>query len=237
MFGKKTAHDVSAIVVAGGKGERMGGELPKQFMEVLGKPVLSYTIHALSACPEVAEIIIVTLGDYLVFCKDLVDEFAFRKVTSIICGGKQRQDSVYNGLLELSESVRYVVVHDGVRPLVQPETISACIAEAKRYGAAAAAVKAKDTVKIADANQMITGTADREGLWFVQTPQVFEKDLLLEAHRRALADQYTATDDCMLVERLGQPVKLVKSEYENIKITTPQDLFIMEGLLGGDGEL
>ncbi len=236
MFGKKAARDVSAIIVAGGKGERMGGELPKQFMEVLGKPVLSYTIHALSLCPEIAEIIIVTLGDYLVFCKDLAEEFGFQKVTKIICGGRERQDSVYNGLLELPETARYVVVHDGVRPLVRAETISACIAQAKQFGAAAAAVKAKDTVKTADSNQMITGTANRENLWFVQTPQVFEKKLLLEAHRRAIEDQYTATDDCMLVERLGQPVKLVTGEYENIKITTPQDLFIMEGLLEGEEE-
>lgn len=233
MFRKKSA-PVSAIVVAGGKGERMGGEVPKQFMEVMGKPVLSYTIHALSACPEISEIIIVTLGDYLVFCKDLVDEFRFQKVSKIICGGKQRQDSVYNGLLELSEDVRYVAVHDGVRPLVEPGIVSACIAAAKQHGAAAAAVKSKDTVKITDNEQMITATADRETLWFVQTPQVFERELLLEAHRSAIEAQVHATDDCMLVERLGRPIKLVEGNYENIKITTPQDLFIMEGLLNGD---
>ena len=220
----------TAIIVAGGVGNRMNSDIPKQFIEVLGKPIIAYTINSLSKCHEIDNIIIVTLSDYLVFCKDVVEEFGFKKVSKIVRGGKTRQESVLNGLKELDDDVDIVVIHDGARPMIDEETISSCIESACEFGCAAVGVKTKDTLKLVNCDGFIEGTADRENLWQVQTPQVFRKDIIVSVH--ASADDKTATDDCMLAENAGYKVKMVEGKYENIKITTPQDIYIMKGLLG-----
>lgn len=219
----------AAVIVAGGTGNRMNSDIPKQFIEVLGKPIIAYTINAISNCSDIDEIIIVTLPEYLVYCKDLIEDFGFNKVSKIVCGGSTRQESVFNGLKELSEDTDIVAIHDGARPLINSETITKCINAACEFGCAAVGVKMKDTVKVVDSEGIIEYTADREKLWQVQTPQIFKKDIIVNLHNESNA---LATDDCYLAEKAGYKVKMVEGEYENIKITSPQDIFIMKGLLG-----
>ncbi len=223
----------AAIIVAGGVGSRMKLDIPKQFAEVMGKPVIAYTINAFSSCRAIDEIIIVTLPDYLVYCKDVADDFGFDKVTKIVSGGATRRESVYKGLLE-ADGADIVAIHDGARPLIDSDTIAQCIASAQRYGCAAVGVKMKDTVKSVNEDGFIEFTADREKLWQVQTPQCFKKDLILKLHAEAHQSGTDATDDCMLAESAGYSVKMVEGKYENIKMTTPQDIYIMKGLLGGE---
>ena len=222
----------SAIIVAGGVGNRMNSDIPKQFLEVLGKPVIAYTINAISKCKDIDEIVLVTLPDYIVFCKDIVDEFQFSKVSKIVCGGATRQESVYNGLREMSEDTDVVVIHDGARPLIEPDVIRESVLSALEFGCAAVGVKMKDTIKVVDADGYIVSTADREKLWQVQTPQTFRKEIIKSLYEDASNSSKQFTDDCMLAESVGYRVKMIEGSYENIKITTPQDIFIMKGLLG-----
>lgn len=222
----------SAIIVAGGVGNRMNSDIPKQFLEVLGKPIIAYTINAISICKDIDEIVLVTLPDYIVFCKDIVDEFQFNKVSRIVCGGTTRQESVHNGLRELSDDTDVVVIHDGARPLVDPDIISESVHSTLKFGCAAVGVKMKDTIKVVDSDGYIVSTADREKLWQVQTPQTFKKDVILSLYEYASNSNEQFTDDCMLAEAAGYKVKMIEGSYENIKITTPQDIFIMKGLLG-----
>lgn len=229
---RKSKIKSTAIIVAGGTGTRFGSEIPKQFMEVLGKPVISYTINAVSMCKDIDNIILVTLPEYIVYCKDIVDTFGFKKVKKIVCGGKTRSESVYNGIKELDDSCDIVVIHDGARPLIDTDTISKCIASAFEHGCSAAGVKMKDTVKISDSDNFIESTANREKLWQIQTPQTFRKDIVLSLHEDAHSKKISTTDDCVLAENAGYRVKIVEGKYENIKITTPQDIYIMKGLLG-----
>jgi len=228
---KKAFNKSTAIVVASGTGSRMGSEIPKQFIEVMGKPIISYTLNSLSKCSDIDDIIIVTLPEYLVYCKDVVDAFNFKKVSKIVCGGQTRSQSVFNGLNELDDSCDMVVIHDGVRPLIDSDTVSKCISAAVKYGCAAVGVRMKDTIKFVE-DGFIEGTVDREKLWQIQTPQVFKKDLILSFYKNADINSISATDDCALAERAGYKIKIVEGKYENIKITTPQDIFIMKGLLG-----
>jgi 2-C-methyl-D-erythritol 4-phosphate cytidylyltransferase len=155
-------------------------------------------------------------------------------VQALIAGGQTRQASVQNGIRALSADVDFVIVHDGVRPFVTDETIFACLTAADAYGAAVAAVPVKDTIKVANADCFVLETPTRGRLWAVQTPQVFRKSLLEEAHQIAQQRQLTATDDAALVEQLGFPVKLVQGSYANLKITTQVDLQIAEVLLEND---
>ena len=230
---KKTCLKATAIIVAGGTGSRMGSEIPKQFLEVLGKPVISYTLNAFSKCDEITDIIIVTLPEYLMYCKDIVDTFGFKKVRTIVPGGCNRCESVRNGLKEVKDDCEIVAVHDGVRPMIEPKVISNAIITASEYGCAAVGVKMKDTIKVADNNGFISHTADRDMLWQIQTPQVFKKDIINALYEDFSNDSIVATDDCFLAEQAGYKIKIVEGSYENIKITTPQDIYIMKGLLGG----
>lgn len=228
---RKGSVKTAAVIVAGGVGNRMKSDVPKQFIEVMGKPIISYTINALSKCEDIDEIIIVTLPEYLVYCGDVVKNFGFEKVTKIVSGGKTRQESVRNGLKELSDDVDIVAIHDGARPLIDVKTISECIKNAVKFGCSAPGVKIKDTVKSSDDDGFIERTVSREKLWLIQTPQVFKKEIICSLH---FADtENGATDDCSLAENGGYKVKIVEGSYENIKITTPQDIYIMKGLLGG----
>lgn len=229
---KKNRIKTSAVIVAGGVGSRMKSDIPKQFMEVLGKPVIAYTINAVSLCKDIDEIVVVTLPEYIVFCKDVVDEFGFKKVSKIICGGSTRQESVYNGLCEINKDAEIVVIHDGARPLIEPDAISNSIHMAIQHGCSAVGVKMKDTIKLVSVDGYIESTADREKLWQVQTPQTFKKDIIISLYENLLDSDKVFTDDCMLAESEGYKIKMVEGSYENIKITTPQDIFIMKGLLG-----
>lgn len=230
MF-NKSKPKVSALIVAGGVGSRMGADIPKQFLELSGKPVIAYTIEAFSKCSAVDEIVIVTLEDYIVFCKDIVDTFGFSKVKSIVAGGDTRQKSVYKGLSVVTGE--YVLIHDGARPFIRDEVIKECVKTVVDGCACAVGVKVTDTLKIADDNKIIMSTPDREHMYFIQTPQAFNTAEICEAHKHASENGFNGTDDAMLYERLGKMVKVVEGDYTNIKITTPIDIAIMEAYIKG----
>ena len=228
MF-KKKREKISALIVAGGVGSRMGADIPKQFVEVLGKPVIAYTIDAFECNKDVDEIVIVTLEDYIVFCKDVVDSFNFSKVKSIISGGKTRQESVYNGLKEITGE--YVLIHDGARPLVSQAVITSCINTLLSGCACAVGVKVNDTLKIADNDKVIKSTPDRAHMYAVQTPQCFKTEEIIKAHKSAAESGFSGTDDAMLYERIDGKIKISEGDYSNIKITTPIDIAVMEAYL------
>lgn len=221
-----------AIIVAGGVGKRIGeGNLPKQFLTLGDKPILVHTIEKFERCALIDEIIVVAPEDYLGHCSQaIVDHYSFNKIKRIVCGGDERQTSVYKGLKGCSNNTLIVAIHDGVRPLISPEKISESIKLCLQKKAVILAVPIKDTIKRVEDGSVIT-TLDREKLWLVQTPQVFEYKLILDAYEKASEDGFVGTDDSALVERLGYEVTVLEGEYENIKITTAEDLVIAEKLL------
>ncbi len=221
----------SAIIVAAGKGARMKAEINKQFINIIDRPVLAYTLEAFEACELIDEIIIVTREEDIILCKEIVDISELVKVTKIVVGGKERQESVYKGLQEIDHRATIVAIHDGARPLILPEHIESSIEEVKEHDAVAVGVKVKDTIKVVDGQQNITSTLDRDMLWAVQTPQTFKVELIKNAHQKAIDENILATDDCMLVEQMGIKVKLIKGSYDNIKITTPEDILFAEAII------
>ena len=222
---------VKALIAAGGRGERIGGILPKQFIEIKKKPVLAYTVEKFEKCELIDEIILVVPEDYMSFCSyNIVDVCDFKKVKRILSGGKERQDSVYKGLLALSKDTDIVLIHDGVRPFISTEKIGKSIEMCKKEKAVILALPVNDTVKRVDEEYVVT-TLDREKLWIAQTPQTFEYKLILEAYKKAMEDGFTGTDDSSLVERLGFKVRVLEGESQNIKITTQEDLVLAKRIL------
>ncbi len=222
---------VKALIAAGGRGERIGGILPKQFVEIKKKPVLAYTVEKFENCELIDEIILVVPEDYMSFCSyNIVDVGDFKKVKRILSGGKERQDSVYKGLLALPKDTDMVLIHDGVRPFISTEKIGESIERCKKEKAVILALSVNDTVKRVDEEYVVT-TLDRDKLWIAQTPQTFEYRLILEAYKKAIEDGFTGTDDSSLVERLGFKVRVLQGESQNIKITTPEDLAFAERIL------
>lgn len=219
---------VGAIVVAAGESRRMGGQ-DKIFATVLGRPLLSYSIDAMEVNPHVQEIVLVLPASKIEAGWCLVEGGSWRKVTHICPGGERRQDSVRCGLERLSPC-HWVVVHDGARPCLDPELVSLGLEAAAETGAAVAAVPAKDTIKQATSTGLVVRTLDREGLWMVQTPQVFRYSLLVDSHQNYSTD---VTDDAAMVEGLGHRVKVFTGSYANLKVTTSDDLVIAESLLRG----
>lgn len=223
--------NVGAIVAAAGLGARMGTQHPKQFVPIAGKPVLVWTLGAFERCPVIEEVCLVVREQEIDRVARLVADYSLRKVTAVIPGGEVRQDSVYNGLLALA-GVEIVVVHDGVRPLVLPESITSAVAAARDTGAATLATKVQETVKIVQEG-VVVRTVDRAPLWTVQTPQAFRYALLRSAHEQARAAGVVGTDDAMLVERLGGQVRAVEGQIDNLKISTAGDLALAEAVLTG----
>jgi len=222
---------VKALIAAGGRGERIGDILPKQFMEIKKKPVLAYTVEKFEKCELIDEIILVVPEDYMSFCSyNIVDVCDFKKVKRILSGGKERQDSVYKGLLALSKDTDIVLIHDGVRPFISTEKIGKSIEMCKKEKAVILALPVNDTVKRVDEGYVVT-TLDRDKLWIAQTPQTFEYKLILEAYKKAMEDGFTGTDDSSLVERLGFKVRVLEGESQNIKITTQEDLVLAKRIL------
>ena len=226
--GKRTA----AIVLAAGSGKRMGTSVHKQYLLIKDKPVIYYTLQAFEAS-DVDDIILVTGADEIDYCREtIVEKYGFKKVRAVIAGGKERYDSVYEGLKALSDC-DYVLIHDGARPLISRALINANITCVQEEKACVTAVPAKDTIKVADNQGYVADTPDRSKLWQIQTPQTFSYALVLEAYRkRAEAGDDTVTDDAMVVEKYANhPIYLLKGDYRNIKITTPEDLIIAEAFL------
>lgn len=220
-----------AIVPAAGLGRRMGGRQKKTYLALAGLPVLAHTLGALEACAAITSIIVVTAPGDEEFClREVIEPAGIHKVTAVLPGGKTRQDSVAIGLASVPDTASVVIVHDGARPLVTVDIIERTIAAAEAKGAAIAAVRVKDSIKEVSKG-VVTKTLARDTLRAVQTPQAFDRELLGRAHKRALQDGFIGTDEASLVERLGVEVTVVEGSYENIKITTPEDLLVAESIL------
>ena len=220
---------VSAVIVSAGNSTRMGG-INKQFLELDGMPVIAHSISAFQKCEYVDEIVIVTRESDIEEIKNLINKYSFTKVSSVVCGGETRQLSVFNGIIKTSNDAQIVAIHDGARPLVSVKIIEETIKATAEYGAAATGVKVKDTVKVVDDNDNIIDTPDRAYMRFIQTPQVFDKKLYLDAVV-SVENSKDFTDDCKLLEAYGKTVKFVDGDYENIKITTPEDIELAENYL------
>jgi len=229
---------VSVIIAAAGKGTRMNSDINKQYINICGVPVLARSIGVFQECKLINEIIVVVNKDDIIFCKkNIIDTYEFTKVTQIVAGGDSRQKSVLNGLNAVNKDTEIVLIHDGARPFVKQEIIIDSITSAMNFGAACVAVPVKDTIKRSvgkDGQDFITETIPRETLWLVQTPQAFRYSLIREAHIKAYEEGFEGTDDSILVERLGVPVKIVMGRYDNIKITTWEDLIIGEAILSNE---
>ncbi len=219
----------TAIILAAGKGKRMGTSVSKQYLELQGYPILYYTIRAFEDS-VVDNIVLVTGSEETEYCrKNIVDYYKFNKVKAIAIGGKERYDSVHAGLKMIKEtglSTDIVLIHDGARPFVTDKIIEDTIKVAAECGACVAAVKAKDTIKLADTEGFIGSTPDRNNVWQIQTPQTFSYNLIKDAYDMVLrCSAEGITDDAMILEKYGDyRIKLVESSYDNIKITTPEDL-------------
>lgn len=227
-----------AVIPAAGLGKRFSHEKKKTFYAISGKPVIIHVLETFQRCDKIDEIIPVFKEDELLFGSELIEQYGITKVKRIVPGGRERQDSVYNGIKVLDENVSVVVIHDGVRPLIETGIIENAITELKNCDGVIVAVPVKDTIKEqSQAPGSLTGelsvkrTLDRRVLWSVQTPQVFLRTKIQEAHEKASAEGHYATDDAALIERYGGKVKIVTGSYRNIKITTPEDTAIAEALL------
>ena len=224
LFGRKKERGprCAAVVAAAGSSTRMGGE-DKLLLPLGEQPVLVHTLRALELCPHISEIVVVTRRESIVPVGQLCRDCGFQKVTKVIPGGATRTESVLSGVRETGDRADLIAIHDGARPLVSQTLLESVITRAAQCGAAAPAVPVKDTVKRAR-DGVVTETLERSELYAVQTPQVFQADLIRGALERALEERAVLTDDCSAVERLGVGVALTEGDYRNLKITTPEDL-------------
>ena len=199
----------------------------KQFYSLGGKPILAHSLDKFETCPLIRSILLVVGEEDMDYClKEIVERYGFRKVSQIVPGGKRRQDSVKNGIDALPKDADIVAIHDGVRPFVTKAMIEDTIHSAVRHGAVALAMPLKDTIKVSNPDGTVLKTLDRESLWQIQTPQTFQVNVIKEAYYRAAEDGFVGTDDASLVEHLGVKVHILPGSYMNIKITTPEDLFL-----------
>ena len=220
-----------ALIPAAGRGLRMGSSVEKPYFMVGDRPVLAHTLDAFDRCPVVDGYLLVVAPDRQDDCREqVVERFGYERVCGIVSGGETRQASVYMGLRALDSDTDIVVVHDGARPCIEPALITASVTRCRQDGAILVAVPVKDTVKVAH-DGVVTSTLDRSTLWLAQTPQTFSYPLLCDAHERARADGYIGTDDAALVERTGHSVMILPGDYNNIKVTTLEDLNVVDRTL------
>lgn len=223
----------TAIVLAAGQGKRMGTKIQKQYLEIHGKPVLYYSLEKFQNSPIIDEIILVVGENQKEYCqKEIVEKYGIEKVTRIVQGGAERYHSVWNGLQGIQHN-GYVFIHDGARPFLDNEILVRVYQEVKKYKACVVGMPVKDTIKISDVNGFAKETPNRNFVWAVQTPQVFEVPLIKRAYGELMKkEDILVTDDAMVAEQmLGIKVKLVEGSYENIKITTPEDLMVAGAFL------
>lgn len=226
---------VSAIIVAAGKGVRMKGRVRKQYLDLSGRSVLSHSLTTVDACNLIGEIFIVVPKEDIEYCqKKILSTLDLNNQVGLVEGGTQRYDSVYNGLRAVDKNTDVVVIHDGVRPFVQGEDLTACILIAKDFGACILGIPTSDTLKHVRQSGIIGSTLSRKNVWFAQTPQAFHYDLIRKAHETARRDGYDATDDASLVEKLGIDVKIIHGSRYNLKITTQEDLALAQAMLDAD---
>jgi 2-C-methyl-D-erythritol 4-phosphate cytidylyltransferase len=221
-----------ALIPAAGSGNRMESAIKKPYLLLAGRPILYHTLAAFDRAPSVARIIIAVSPGEEDRCEtEVVRKFPFKKNITIIAGGKKRQDSVRRLLEQVSEDMPLVLIHDGARPLITADLIARALAETEKWQATVAAVPVKDTIQATDEEGFVRETLPREQLWSIQTPQTFALQLIREAHCKAIREGFVGTDEGSLVKRLGKPVKIIMGAYDNIKVTTPEDLIIAEALL------
>lgn len=220
---------ISAIILAGGKGKRMGSAISKQFIDIKGKPIIYYTLKKFSENKKIDNIIVVLPEDEVKYFKENILKKYELRINKIVIGGKERQDSVYNALKSLkNSSTDIVLIHDGARPFISERIINEGIKFAEIYGAAAPGVMPKDTIKVKNEKNFSVDTPNRANLVSIQTPQVFKFDEILECHEKIRYNGEMVTDDTMVVEKYGYSVYLYDGEYTNIKVTTPEDLILAE---------
>ena len=223
---------ISAIILAGGKGKRMGSAISKQFIDIKGKPIIYYTLKKFSENKKIDNIIVVLPEDEVKYFKENILKKYELRINKIVIGGKERQDSVYNALKSLkNSSTDIVLIHDGARPFISERIINEGIKFAEIYGAAAPGVMPKDTIKVKNEKNFSVDTPNRANLVSIQTPQVFKFDEILECHEKIRYNGEMVTDDTMVVEKYGYSVYLYDGEYTNIKVTTPEDLILPERLI------
>lgn len=216
----------TVIIPAAGKGKRMNHSTSKQYIELKEKPILVHTLEVFEKCKEISDIILVVGKDEIDYCKkQIIEKYRFEKIIYVIEGGKERQDSVYEGIKKVPDKTDIVLIHDGARPFINHNHIKETIIVAYKYHACVLGVRVKDTIKVIDKDNNIVDTPDRNTLWSIQTPQTFKKKLIQSVYDKAIEDKYVATDDSMLVEKYSDvKVKIVEGPYSNIKITTQEDL-------------
>lgn len=228
-----------ALIPAAGMGKRMGASINKQYLQLAGVPIVARTISVFENAPFIDGIILVTPAAEIPYCREhVVEAYGFRKVLEIVPGGRERQNSVMNGLRALQQQAGehdVVLIHDGVRPLISRELLRESIEVARSCDGALVAVPAKDTIKTVRDGYVID-TPDRSALWQAQTPQGFRFGVIFAAHLAAEQEGFMGTDDASLVERRGGAVRIVRGDYRNIKITTPEDIALAEAFLAGSGQ-
>ena len=237
---------VSAIIVAGGKGLRMGGALPKQYLSLGGRPVLAHTLLPFHENKNIKKIYLVVPGDDFRFCKsEILLPYKLDKKVELVSGGVERQDSVFNGLKAVEKKIatgkadiaeEIVVIHDGVRPFIRYDIIESCIRGARESGTCITGIPSYDTVKTLNDSGEIHETIERDSIWFAQTPQAFRYSIIKNAHEYAESKGFFGTDDASLVEFTGSKVKIINGSRLNIKITTKEDLLLAEAIFASGFE-
>ena len=224
---------VTAIIVAAGEGRRVGGSIPKAYFPIAGRAMILRTLDRCFAARSVDDIILVVANQEFARCEALLkaDTALSNRPWRLQSGGATRQESVRRGLETVAADTEILVIHDGARPLVSPILIDRCVEGACEKGAVVAGVQVRDTIKIVADDCRVQSTPDRSGLWEIQTPQVFRRDLIVEGHDRAAREGIHATDDAMLVERMGTSVFVVEGDRSNLKITVPEDILFAEALI------
>lgn len=224
---------VTALIPAAGMGKRMAAGINKQYLKLGGKPILAHTLDVFEKAPFVDDVYVIVPEDEITYCREnVIESYGYTKVRRIVAGGRERQQSVFNGLkaadgLDIDD---IVIVHDGVRPFVPLDAVRRSVEVARLHDGALVAVPVKDTVKIT-AEGIVVDTPGRENIWLAQTPQTFRYGVIRQAYERAENEGFLGTDDSSLVERLGKTVHIVMGDYRNIKITTPEDMLLAEAFL------
>ncbi len=221
MIERKT---VTAIILVAGNSTRYGQNRNKNFEDVNGKPVLFYSLNAFDSNTYVDNIMVAVKKDEIEMVKEIIQKENFQKQIQIIVGGNSRKESVYNCLKEATTDI--VIIHDGARPAIKQNYIDKCIESMKEFKGVTVGVKSKDTIKITDENHVVLNTTVRANTWIIQTPQCFDRNILFNMHEKYEQDE--VTDDCMLLEKEGYPIKIIEGDYTNIKITTYEDINIIK---------
>jgi 2-C-methyl-D-erythritol 4-phosphate cytidylyltransferase len=225
-------NNLRVVVAAAGKGSRMKSDINKQYMLINSRPVLSYSLDFFEQMDVVEEIVVIASEQDLDYCEsEVIKRYKYSKVSAVLSGGKERQDSVLAGLQKLGTDTDLVAVHDGARPLLSSGVFLRVLKEAEEWGAAIPGVASKDTLKMVDGERLTAQTLNRAAIYAIQTPQIFKYRDIMTAYQKAYKENFLGTDDASLFERYIGRVKVVEGDYNNLKITTPEDLIIAEALM------